>query len=250
MSRRQDNLKSLFYRIAIVRQSSMKSVHAYSQFLGPHRKSLGFSLVCNYTISSLIIMLNRWRSPAAISWGVRSIIVDAINAASFGNVAHICIEVFKFTPSLTNNYPPTTIVFIFTICWIIAACVHAFPFDVKWGSSHSVPTDAISNLFFQTAATPCTSASQTAGSRCLRCLPAIALAHPQKFLTPRWFLAFGQKMQNDKFPESQAGQVYKSFVRWFILVISHVASIPGDLVRAVSGCESAGGSFILAESHA
>ncbi|HYT24738.1 MAG TPA: hypothetical protein VEW05_31430 [Candidatus Polarisedimenticolia bacterium] len=215
-----------------------------SQFSGPLGARHFFTIVFDPMVHSHIVLLRDPCSPAAVAWLIISVIIAAINAMRFWRIAHIGIEILKLQPPLANPYSSGSVFVIFSALGISTSLFHRTPNPIDFGVRQPM---AESPFLATTASRMPRSEMESAHALCLA---AIATAFPIKNRIARGTCVPAIKAEHDQMSEFFPGQVYKSFVSWFTLALSHVASIPGDLVRAVSGCNTAGGSFILAESNA
>ena len=67
------------------------------------------------------------RCPPAIGRGIAAVVVNTVNAAIGGALAHIGKEVCKFSPPPTNGNAASAIVFVVNRVGIAAALKHVVP---------------------------------------------------------------------------------------------------------------------------
>lgn len=83
----------------------------YSSSCCPLRDGHRFATERQYSIPPLVVILLGHCCPSAIFRRIAKLIIDAIKGQPWGTLPHVCEEIFKNHPSVTDSYSPATIVF-------------------------------------------------------------------------------------------------------------------------------------------
>ena len=87
-----------------------------------------FSVMGEPDIVSFIIRLLKACSPPAVFRGISKIVINAVNGVCFAwSLPHVCKEILKFIPSVTNRDAPSSVCSVMFIVWIIASTLHLLP---------------------------------------------------------------------------------------------------------------------------
>jgi len=100
-----------------------------------------FAVECKQHVTPLVIELLGLRGPAAVSWLIVSIVVDAINCMSRRRtMPHVRKEqIERCSPSGADLYSPAAIVVPASPFGVFAASNHRFPDPVFCCAAHAVP---------------------------------------------------------------------------------------------------------------
>lgn len=80
--------------------------------------------------SSTIALLLLSVRPAAVSWFVIPVVINAIKASPFWTRPHVCEEICKRLPTLTHADSASTVIRISGCSWVLASLTHHCPRDV------------------------------------------------------------------------------------------------------------------------
>ena len=94
------------------------------------KNSLDGNVILGCTMTGLCLLF--WRSPAAILWGVRPVIVYSIECLTSRARHHIGVKVGCVVPTFADGNAASTIPFITRCLWIVAALHHAAPNPFQW----------------------------------------------------------------------------------------------------------------------
>lgn len=98
------------------------------KLLGPCGEALAFSVEIIVSIGARVSHLLAACRPAAVSWLVVSIVVNAVNLFAGGPLTHIGKEVFKrMNPPFANGYSATAVVMVLYAVGVIAPILHGSP---------------------------------------------------------------------------------------------------------------------------
>lgn len=125
---------------------------AQSQLSGPISYAKSLSKIINHMIVCFISILLMLRGPSAILFGISFGIFDAINRMFCrGARSHICIEIFKHSPTLTDSEPSLSIIFESLSGWIGAAPQHVMPDGIFWRMAQAMCSGALDCSFHSKA---------------------------------------------------------------------------------------------------
>ena len=104
----------------------------YSKGIGPLRERAGSILICDSFVDTRIVGLLFGGSPSTILRGIRTIVINTVNGmARRWPWSHISIESCEIiAPLLAHDNATSTIVMIFAMIRVVAACFHADPYLV------------------------------------------------------------------------------------------------------------------------
>jgi len=109
----------------------------------------------NFNIMTCIIKLFNIICPSAILWSIISIVINAVDGRSLEwPISHVCIEILKRFPSLTNCNSASAIIFKHLSMRISTPCSHPQPSSILWSFTHSMLCHCLhGDLFIQTSTT-------------------------------------------------------------------------------------------------
>ncbi len=115
---------------------------SHSDFSGPLRQSHCFAVEGEHVIVSLVMSLVKIRCPSAILGRIIPLIVDALDAATWGGFsAHIREEILKrMNPAITNSYPSAAIIGILFVIGIVTTLLHRPPGMIFRRGAHAMRT--------------------------------------------------------------------------------------------------------------
>ena len=127
----------LFAREALA-DARMQGVLMDTHAPRPFRYVQGFPKGCQIHVAAHVPHLVPARSPSAVVRLVVSIIVQAFQGVAGWRLAHVCQEVLKATPPLTNLDAASSIVRPYPRTRIAASLMHRLPNEVGWRSGTAV----------------------------------------------------------------------------------------------------------------
>ncbi len=123
------------------------------QFSFPFRDGHSFAVECNQPRCSSIVSLFSIGRPFAVFRRIRTIVVNAVEGATFWSLSHVFVKIFKLLPAVTDCDTSSSIV------------SERFVFFVEASSNHAVPQCVYKSPRFSVFYTP--SASPTPAGRYL-----------------------------------------------------------------------------------
>lgn len=243
-------MKKCFLWTPIFDKSMTQSCLVDSNLPGPLRQRMRLTLIGKKYIFPVVVRLGHPSSPSAILGRIGSIVVLTIKCALRWRIAHVRVEVLKLFPSSANFNSPASIIRKSWISRIKTTVKHVLPDIINFLSAHTMLVFICGgHLSLKTPTTPGFHPAEK-GSSCDFSIPAFTRAKPKRRNFSAWMRLYSCITQHGESSEFLPRQIFSSWMDWFTLTVSHIASIPGDVIRAVDGIAPIGGSFILAESNA
>lgn len=112
-----------------VSQAVINRVSLHSESSGPFRYTQGLTLECDRPEprTAAILRLLARRSPSAVLFAIRAVVVDSVQAVSHWTRTHIFVEIGKAGPAFANRYASTAVAMVCGILLVTASIREATP---------------------------------------------------------------------------------------------------------------------------
>jgi hypothetical protein len=131
----------------VILQENLSLAVSPLKLLSPLANSLNLPIPKRKNTLSEVIPLIRPRNPAAIVLGISKERILALKGKTIlPQRKHVFFELFKSMPFFTNKHAYSTVIFVGSLFWIIAAGFHRFPLPVKRMSIACCKSVPCSNL--------------------------------------------------------------------------------------------------------
>lgn len=109
-----------------------------SRIFSPLRKCFCLPIEFYPMVIAAVVVLFLACSPSAVFRRIAKGVINSVKRFSMWRLSHICKEIFKFIPALTNCYPSTTVIWICSMLRIIASLQHAIPYRKDFCVRHTM----------------------------------------------------------------------------------------------------------------